>query len=334
MAGVVFSELSGKNDSLFKAVEGVLTEIIQDTDTGKTKEDEVLESIFNVKKSKKFGERGGGMTEFANFDIITEGGVAPKDELEEGFGKLITFDEFSKSFTTTRKMAADEQIDSAKTAAKAFVKAYKRSKLQFATDYLVTEGATFTYGGKSRDKTTGDGEGLFATAHKGKRAGLATQSNVFTNAFGNDASMLMHLASVGRNFKNESGVIQGYTFNKIVIPGNCWRLEELVKRIINSSQVVGSANNDVNTQKNRWTLVVDHLWEATSGSEPYILISDDANEDLQGLMFYNREALDVRNEIDLHTRNLEWNGYCRFGVGAYNWRACILGGAASGTTLT
>jgi hypothetical protein len=40
--GVIFSKLSGKNDSLYKAVEGVLTEVIQDVDTGKTNDDEVL----------------------------------------------------------------------------------------------------------------------------------------------------------------------------------------------------------------------------------------------------------------------------------------------------
>jgi len=334
MAGVVFSQLSGKNDSLFKAVEGVITEVIMDTDTGKTKEDEVLEAMCNIKKSKKFGERGGGMTEFANFEIVGEGGVAPRDDMEEGYGKLITFDEFSKEFVVTRKMVADEQIDTAKTAAKAFVKAYKRSKLQFATDYMTAEGAEFIYGKTTKDRTTGDGKALFAVDHPGKRTGVPAQSNVFTNAFGDDASMLMRLASVGRNFKNDSGAILGYTFNKIMIPGNCWRLEDLIKRIIGSTQIVNSPNNDINTQKNRWELVVNHLWEVEDDYEPYILISDDAMEDLQAVNFFNRENLDVKNEVDIHTRNLVWNGYCRFGIGAYNWRATIMGGAKVGTTLT
>ena len=74
MAGVIFSKLSGKNDSTFKAVEGLLTEIIKDVDTGKTKDDEVLNAIFNVKKSSKFGERAGGLTEFADFSFVNEGG--------------------------------------------------------------------------------------------------------------------------------------------------------------------------------------------------------------------------------------------------------------------
>ena len=330
---VVFSKLSGQNDSLYKAVEGVLTEIITDVDTGKTNDDMVLESIFNVKKSKKFGERQGGMTEFGDFSIVDEGGAAVADELQEGFAKLITHLTFNKGFTITREMIDDGRLDDAKIIAKNYMKAYKRSKLNFATACLATEGATFTYGGKSLDKTTGDALGLFNTAHLGKKGGVATQSNVFTNPLGTDINMLNRLANIGRNYKNESGEIQGYTFDTIIIPGNVPSLEETCNRIITTSQVVGSANNDINTQKGKWRLVVNHRWEAASGTAPYMIMSSEANEALQGSVFYNRVDLDIQNEINLKTRNLEWSGYTRFSAGFYNWRHILLSGATSGTTL-
>ena len=330
---VVFSKLSGKNDSLYKAVEGVLTEIINDVDTGKSNDDEVLEAIFNVKKSKKFGERTGGMTEFGNFDIVDEGGVAPQDELQEGFAKLIQHLAFSKGFTITREMIDDGRLDDAKIVAKNYMKAYKRSKLEFGTKCLVTEGSTFLYGSRTLDKTTGDGAGLFSTAHLGKKSGVANQSNVFTNALGTDIVMLNRLAVLGRNFKNESGIVNGYTFGTLVIPGNCPLLEETANRIIYTGQVVGSDFNDINTQKGKWRLVVNHRWEAPTGKSPYILMSSEANEALQGSVFYNRVDLDIANEIDLKTRNLDWSGYTRFSAGFFNWRHMILGGADAGTTL-
>lgn len=331
---VVFSKLSGKNDSLYKAVEGVLTEVIADVDTGKTKDDEILESIFMVKKSKKFGERKGGMTEFSSFDVVDEGAPATADELQEGFAKLIQHFQFTKDFTITRQMIDDGNIDDAKIIAANFIKAYKRSKLEFATAALVTEGTTFTYGSKTFDKTTGDGAALFSTAHLGKKSGVANQSNVFTNAFGSDITMLNRLAIIGRNFKNESGVINGYTFDTLVIPGNVPALEETAKRIIGSQLVVGSPNNDINTQQGKWKLIVNHRWEAASGKSPYILMSSEANEALQGAVFYNRVDLDVQNQVDLKTRNLEWNAYTRFSAGFFNWRMAILAGADSGTTLS
>lgn len=331
---VVFSKLSGKNDSLYKAVEGVLTEIITDVDTGKTNDDMVLEAIFNVKKSKKFGERTGGMTEFGNFDIVDEGGVAPQDELQEGFAKLIQHYAFSKGFTITREMIDDGRLDDAKIVAANYMKAYKRSKLEFATKCLVTEGANFVYGSRTLDKTTGDAKGLFATDHPGKKSGVAAQSNVFTNALGTDIVMLNRLANIGRNFKNESGVMNGYTFDTLVIPGNVPELEETANRIIGTTLVVGSPNNDINTQKGKWRLIVNHRWEAPTGKKPYILISSEANEALQGSVFYNRVDLDIANQIDLKTRNLDWSGYCRFSAGHFNWRHAILSGADAGTTLS
>lgn len=332
--GVVFSKLTGKNDGFYKAVEGVLTEHILDVDTGKTNDDQVLDAIFNVKKSKKFGERKGGMTEFSNFDIVGEGQKAPKDEIEEGFAKLIVHNAFSKGFSTTREMIDDGDLDTAKIAASNFVKAYKRSKLDFATKFLAAEGSSFTYGSKTLDRTTGDQVGLFDTMHPGKKLGVPTQSNVFTNALGKDILMLNRLANIGRNFKNESGALLGYTFDTLVIPGNCPDLEETANRIIQTSLAVGTNNNDINTQKGKWKLVVNHRWEAAPGTQPYIIQSSEANKELQGLVFYNRVDLDVMNEIDQDTRNLNWNGYCRFSTGAFNWRSVILGGAQVGTTLS
>jgi hypothetical protein len=53
-------------------------------------------------------------------------------------------------------------------------------------------------------------------------------------------------------------------------------------------------------------------------------------------MFFNRVKLDITNDIDKHTRNLFWNGYCRFGVGFASWKHILLAvdsdSAVSGAT--
>ena len=96
------------------------------------------------------------------------------------------------------------------------------------------------FGGKSLDKTTGDEKALFATDHPGKKSGVTAQSNVYTNGFGTDSKMLNRLANIGRNFKNASGNVMGYTFDTIIIPGNCPELEDTVRKIIKSDLTVGS----------------------------------------------------------------------------------------------
>ena len=331
---VTFSKHGGLNDEAWKVIDTELSMVIQDTDTEKNKDDELVKALFNVKSSKKFGEKQGSMTEFGNFEAVTEGDNGIADDYQMGFSKLIEHIQFIKTFTCTREAKDDGNIDMMKQTAANFVRAYKRSRAQYASDCLVTEGSTFVYGGKSYDKTTGDGKALFATDHPGKKTGVATQSNVFTNAFGEDATMLYTLANKGRNFKNQSGNVMGYTFDTIVIPGNAPALEDLIKRIIHSHQIVHSANNDINTQEGQWKLVVDHRWENTQSKVPYILISSEALKELNAGVFYDRVALDVANEVDNKSRNLEWSRYARWSAGFYDWRAFILGGAQSGTTIS
>ena len=334
---ITFSKSSGLNDDLWKVTDTTLRMVMQDTDNEKNNDDELVKAIYNVKSSKKFGEKIGSMTEFGNFEAVTEGANYEQDELQAGFSKLIEHTPFLKGFVCTREMRDDGQIDTMKIAAANFVRAYKRSRAQFASDALTTEGATFTFGttaaGASLDKTTGDQKALFAIDHPGTRAGVATQSNVFTNAFGSDTTMLNRLANIGRNFKNQSGNVMGYQFDTIIIPGNCPALEDTIKRIIRSDLLVGSNYNDANTQKGLWNLIVDHRWEATAG-EPYIIMSSEANKELQGNLFYDRVPLDVINEVKVENRNLVWSGYTRFSAGFGDWRHIILGGAQVGTTLS
>ena len=331
---VIFSKHGGLNDEAWKTIDTELSMVIQDTDTEKNKDDELVKALFNVKTSKKFGEKQGSMTEFGNFEEVTEGDNGIQDDYNMGFSKLIEHHQFIKTFMCTREAKDDGNIDLMKQTAANFVRAYKRSRAQFASDALVAEGTTFLYGTKSYDKTTGDGKALFATDHPGKKTGVPVQSNVFTNAFGTDATMLYTLANIGRNFKNQSGNVMGYNFDTIIIPGNVPDLEDLIKRIIHSHQIVGSDYNDINTQEGIWKLIVDHRWTAAAGKKPYILMSSEAQRDLNAGVFFDRVPLDVSNEVLNKSRNLEWSGYARWSAGFNNWSAYILGGADNGTTLS
>lgn len=333
---VIFSKHGGLNDEAWKTIDTELSMVIQDTDTEKNKDDELVKALFNVKTSKKFGEKQGSMTEFGNFAEVSEGDNGIQDDYQMGFSKLIEHHQFIKTFLCTREAKDDGNIDMMKQTAANFTRSYKRSRAQFGSNALVAEGTSFTYEGKTYDKTTGDGKALFATDHLGKKSGVGTQSNVFTNFFGNDATMLYRLANIGRNFKNQSGNVMGYDFDTIVIPGDAWRLEDLVKTIIHSHQRPGTNNNDINTQEGNWKLIVDHRWaaNAASGQEPFILISSEAQRELNGGVFFDRVPLDVSNEVLNKSRNLEWSGYARFSAGFYAWQPFIMGGASAGTTLS
>ena len=330
---LVFAKNSGLNDDLWKVNDQIVRAVLQDTDNEKNDDDELVNSIFNVEKSDKFGEKISSLTEMGNFSIVDEGDAGIQDEIQQGFSKLIQHYQFMKGFTCTAEMNEDGDINSMKTAAANYIRAYKRTRAQYASDMLVTEGSTVSFGGKVLDKTTGDGKALFATDHPfvGKSG---SQSNVYTNAFGSNSTMLNTLANIGRNFKNASGNVMGYTFDTIIIPSNVPDLEDTIRKIIKSDLTVGSNFNDVNTQKGLWKLIVNHRWQVSGDYKPYILMSSEANKELQSAMFYDRIPLTVKDWVDNKTANLEWMGRARMSAGFNTWGAFIMGGAANGTTLS
>lgn len=303
-----------------------------DADNEKNNDDELVKALYLVKKSKRFGEKTAGLSSFSSFKYVAEGEKAVEDSFQEVNAKLIEHSPFMKSFTCTAEMREDNNFDPMVQASKAFVRAYKRSRAEFASAALTGEGTTFEYGGHSFDRTTGDGKALFAQDHTGI-SGVDNQSNVFTDAFGNDDAMLNRLANIGQNLKNASGNIMGYTFDTLIVPGNAYRLITLARKIINSDQQVGSNYNDVNVNKGMWKLVVDHHWQVTTGKEPYIIMSSQANKDLNGSLFYDRIPLTMKQDVDVYTHNLISSGRCRFSAGFGDWRHVIMGGASEGTSL-
>ena len=331
---VIFSKSSGAANDYWNEWADMIQMKMKDTDNEKNNDDELVNALFNVKKSKRFGEKIAGLSTFGNFEAVDEGAEAPADTLKETEPKLITHSEFKKLFEVTKTMKEDLQFDIVATKAAAYVRAYKRSRAEFASAALTSAAKTFTYGSKAGlDSTTADGLALFDKAHTGL-TGVATQSNVFTNAFGNDDAMLNRLANIGMNFKNATGHVMGYTFDTLIVPGNAYRLITLGKKIINSDQQVGSNYNDANVNKGMWKLVVDHHWQVADGTEPYIIMSSQANKDLMGNTFYDRTPLDIAQDVDVHTHNLISSGRCRFSAGFGDWRHIIMGGAAAGTELT
>lgn len=334
---VIFAKSAGLADDFWGAEAEFIQATMLDVDSEKTKDDALLESMFNVEKSDRFGEKSAGMTAFGDFAPVDEGAAAPLDDFQQTYPKLIEHEQLMKQFRCTASAYEDmatkgvNKID--KLQAKNFVRAYHRSRAKFGAAALCGEGATFTFGGKSYDRTTGDGKALFATNHTNKK-NSATQSNVFTNAFGTDDVMLNRLANIGRNLTNDSGEVMGYTYDTIIIPGNCPRLEALVKKICHSDQQVGSNYNDINVNKGLWKMIVNPYWQAAEDAEPYIIMSSELNQEGQGNMFFDRIPLTVRDQIDIATHDLIWSGRARFSAGFWNWRHVIMGGAKTGTTLT
>lgn len=333
---------SNVGDDLWNEWSDQLDACIVEEDANKSVYDEIVASLANEKKSNRFGEKGVTIGGLDNFAVKAESADAAEDSLEEGYSKLIQHYSFAKSVLLSRELAEDNNVDLMRVRARSLVKSYKRTRAQYITDVItksvMTSSAAYTtsitFGGQAGiDVSAPDGFSLFYNAHPLHSNSSVTQSNIFTNAFGSTSVMLNTLANKMRNFKDENGNVLGLVADTIIIPGNCPALEDTIKKIIGSDGEVGSNNNDINTQRGKWKLIVDPLWTVESGA-PYIIMSSEGNKDLMGTMFYNRVGLDVKSEVKPESRNLLYNGFSRWSAGFYNWRHVIMGGAAYGTTIS
>lgn len=332
---IIFSKGSGLNDDMWKDTGTAVTTWLTDIDKEHSSDDALVKSMFSVEKSKQALEKSAGVAGLGNFQPTVEGGNAPLDMLQEGYSKTIEHSPFMKKLVITKEMNDDNHVQEIKNYSRAFLNSYKRSRAEFASLCMINGiNSTFSFEGKTFDCTTGDGKTLFAADHPGIRDGVAAQSNRFTNAFGSDATMLYTLANMGKNLKDDSGHKCNYVYDTIYLPSNRPAMIDLVQRIIHSSQIVNSPNNDINTQEGKWKLCVVDYWDAATGKNPYIIGSSKFQKDFGCSVFYDRVPLTMRDNINNDNFNLEYSAYCRWSAGFREWRHLIYGGADSGTTIS
>lgn len=337
-----------KNGDMWNEWATLLDGVIYDSDAQQNKYDDLVKALANVSKSDRWGEKSTTIGGLGDYDVKNEGSDASEDTFIEGYAKFIQHLSFAKSFLISEEMRDDNQLEEAKSKAINLVQSYKRTRAKFLSQMLtssVGSTTTMTFGGKSGiDISCADELALFSSQHPLKNSYSSgtthnTQTNLFTNALGNNTVMLNRLANIMRNFKDDRGEVLGFTADTIIIPGNQPALEDTVKKIIGSDGEIGTSNNDINTQRGQWKLVVDYLWTPTvTGTDPapYIIMSSEANKELLATRFYDRKNLDVVNEVKAESRNLIYNGFARFSAGFTNWRHVIMGGStdASATTLS
>lgn len=340
MSNFIYSAMSGKNDPMFGKFEHPIKALIENESNICEKRKTILDTLFNVEKSNRYAETIMGESDFSTFMSKQEGQGAENDNVESTFKKTIEHIEFAKEFTITRKMADDAKFGigaDMKNKPRKFVRAYYNTRVKIAAQALINgTNKTMTFNKAKVDLTCADELALFHKAHpyftdkmKGK-----TQSNYFYGEITGSAGVLEEalgvLANKVRNFKDENGEVMEYVADIVVVPCNRPKLENMMKKVIGSERTVGSDYNDINTQYGNWTLVVLDGWETTD--DRFMVMSKEANENLLGNMFYNRVPLDITSDIDKHTRNYFWNGYCRFGVGFNTWKHIAL--AVNATSLS
>jgi hypothetical protein len=289
-----FTELNDNVDkTFFSVMKGQLKEIPK-----------IYTDYYNVRSSDRKFERVMTYVPFGDTQSKPEGETYAMDILRAGYTKDFTHTENGLGFEVTQT-ALEDDVEGILTRAGEW--------LAFSARYLEEGRAANPLNNGFTTELTPDALSLFNTSHALKGGGTA-KNRPSTDADLSAASLTQALIDWQTDQKDEAGHLANPTHSlKLVIPP---ALEFLADRLINSTGLPGSADNDKNPLKRRtWDIIVNP--RLTDTDAWYIIAGSKAQH---GLTFYRRVPISMEPmAIDPRTGNRIFKVRHRFSVGAWTW---------------
>lgn len=263
----------------------------------------------NVKSSSKKFERVLSVTPFGDVPQKDEGQVYALDVVRPGWTKDFVHVEFGLGFEITETALEDDEFD---------VLIRSSEMLAYSARYVQEKQAADTFfnlSGPSGASQTPDGVSLFNTAHNLKGGGTA-RNMLAVDADLSIDSLAMALQDTQLQTKLESGQLVAAidSFYLVVPPGN----EMLAERLVSSSGMPGTAENDINPVKRRKRLDILVSPLITDADSWYLVA---ANKKMHGLTSYVRVPVKMAPRMqDPFTGNFIYKIRFRQSWGAWMWQ--------------
>lgn len=333
MAGITFTEGSGLQDSIFGKSQAPIRMFLEKRGEA-FEQASMINELFNVSTSSHWGEKFTTMTAMEGFKPVGENGTYPHDGMQEGFDKFLEHMTWKNQFSISREMVDDAKLMDLKKQPAAFITSYYRTREKFAAALFggaITGAMAIDFGGKKFDAKTADGKALFAKDHPSVLK-KAAQSNLFEDAFSNDA--LGAMESAMQDFRGDSGEVLDVAPDTILIP-NDYQSKRDVFAAIGADKDPNTANNGFNYNFGRWNVIVwPYLNQfINSGTRPWVLLDKKYNGEYGGAIWLDRTKLEIKSRIDESNDANIWGGYARFIAGFNDWRFAAVGGVSGGTKL-
>ena len=286
---------------------------------------EQYSKIFNVLTSSSATETDYGMGAFGDWEErASEVSTVAYAKIKEGGEVTYKHKAFTKGFMIGRELYDDEKYGQMKKMAKALARA-GRAKVEKDAITVLTKGFKGTSGAfKGRDQKE-----LFHDAHTLVDS-TKTCSNVVEGALSRET--LKEGLKLMRTQLDEAGNLIQMKATKLIIPP---ALEDEARRILHSTQIDGTNNNDTNEYLRSAGLeivVMDYLGEEAGGSDTMWFLQDGSRHELN---FFWRVKPEFKNEEDFDTFVAKYRGYMRYSYGFSDWRGMVGStGGDSGITTT
>lgn len=333
MANMTFTEGSGLQDSIFGKSQEPIKMFIEKRGEA-FEQASMLPELFNMGKSKHWGEKFGTMTAMEGFKPVGENGDYPQDGMQEGFSKFLEHMTWKNSFSLSREIVDDAKLMDLKRQPAGFIAGYYRTREKFGAALIgaaVQKNTSVSFEGKTFSAASADGQCLFSKTHPSKIKASRVQSNLFADAF--SAAALGAMECAMQDFRGDADEVLDVAPTTILIP-NDYRLKNDVLAAIGADRDPDTSNNGFNYHFGRWNVIVwPYLNQfVAAGTRPWIMLDKRYNDEYGSAVWLDRVALEVRSELSGNDANV-WKGYARFTAGFNDWRGYAVGGVTGGTQL-
>lgn len=265
----------------------------------------MYDKIFHVHNSDKAFEKDTALSGVGQLEETNELGNIPYEDATPGWSVTYVHRKFAKGRMVSEEMIEDEKFNMISRLPKSLADAKMRTMEQSAAD-IFNFGFTAGGGGKAVF-TGGDSKALFATDHV-NRDGDVTQSNKITTPL--SQTSLQAVTTAMKTRRDSKNQIIAFMPDTLIVPP---ALEYTARVILESTQVVGSQNNDVNPIKGGLNLIV---WPYLTSSTAWFVMDSKSHE----LHFFKRSDKGVQGPtFDFDNEAAKWKAVCRFSVGFSGW---------------
>ena len=246
---------------------------------------------------------------FADWNEFT--GSVQYDTVFQGFDTTATHVEFSSGFQIERKLFDDDQYNVMDQRPTGLAQAYSRTRQK--------HGARIFNNAFSVDSffyVNSEGVALCSNSHATNAEGVSTATgfdNLVTTALSNTAVSAARLQF--RKFRDDRANRRSFMPNELIVPID---LEDTAQEIIASAGKPDTAENNINVNRNRFTVV---SWDYLTDTNNWFM-SDSANRKTF-LVWVERVAREFAFAEDLDTIIAKWRGYARYSNAWWDWRWCL-----------
>jgi len=289
-----------KND--FPSLTDDLQEIFNDVASNKVSAN-IGFSVFNVFDTNRLTYDYQILHGISGIKKVAEGQDLPETTGEDGDSATWTQSYYGAIIAITKKMRKFDlydQINSIVTS----ISEDAFDKVDQSLADVLSQGWSTTYTdvyGETVSSVCPDGVALFGT--HSNPVSSTTFSNIITDGTTTNPTLsrdaLVYMRAHGLKFKDPNGIVRPVNYDTLIISPD---LEDLAERIIYSSSIPGSANNDINPLKGKITKVIVWPRLATAGdgtsfvNQWFLAESSKLGETLKCL-FAERPSLDAPEEV-------------------------------------